>query len=118
MCMHVHNKSFWCLYVVCTICGTYIVLKIKAYAGSALEVDLAPSRWGFARIENDSSHQASKCEISREMFLPFLASFDARFMQDLCEMYDFYARDHLSGAVQVPKEDQSATIVEGSLSIE
>jgi len=81
--MHVHNKSFWCLYVVCTICGTYIVLKIKAYAGSALEVDLAPSRWGFARIENDSSHQASKCEISREMFLPFLASFDARFMRDL-----------------------------------
>ena len=43
-------------------------------------------------------------------------------MQDLCEIYarfmrdvqDFYARDHLLGAVQVPKENQSAKIVEGS----
>ena len=39
---------------------------VFAYSSSylpILEVDLAPSRWGFARIENDSSGKASRCEI-------------------------------------------------------
>jgi hypothetical protein len=63
-----------------------------------LEVDLAPSRWGFTRIENDSSRKASRCEISREMFLPFLASFDARFMRDLCEMYEIFMQETTSQA--------------------
>jgi len=65
---------------------------------SYLEVDLAPSRWGFARIENYSSCKTLRCKISREMFLPYLASFDARFMRDLCEMYEIFMRETTSQA--------------------
>ena len=67
----------------------------------------------LARPRDARSREKCSCHFS-QVLMRDLCEIYARFMRDV---RDFYARDHLSGAVQVPKEDQSATIVEGSLTI-
>jgi len=62
--------------------------------------------WLFSQVLEMRDLVRNVLAISRK----FWCKIYARLIRDV---RDFYARDHLSGAVQVPKEDPSAKIVEG-----